>query len=239
MAFEVASELLDRYMIHARSTAVASHFAVAGEQIALRPHLFNQAEPYVSFHALFERGQHAVGPHLTFGPGPAVPDVSALFSQRHCRRLCFVWCVHSASIFLRPFAPPALPGFNATTDALTSASLPCRKRISLFHVRNLPTVPPPTTRDRPRSLVCFLSRAYRVSQPFVIESTPVPVGRIVIWASPLPSRLAAVTSRIEFVILRTSRSPPVAPHPASRRRSYLRLREAKPPLDGDLHPADS
>src|SRR5262249_43397321 len=39
--------------------------------------------------------------------------------------------------------------------------------------------------------------------------------------------------------LRTSHSPPVAPHPASRRRSYLRLREAKPPLDGDLHPAYS
>ena len=39
--------------------------------------------------------------------------------------------------------------------------------------------------------------------------------------------------------LRTDRSPPVAPHPASRRRSYLRLREAKPPLDGDLHPAGS
>ena len=30
-------------------------------------------------------------------------------------------------------------------------------------------------------------------------------------------------SRIEFVILQTGRSPPVAPHPASRRRSYLRL----------------
>jgi hypothetical protein len=30
--------------------------------------------------------------------------------------------------------------------------------------------------------------------------------------------------RIGFVILRTSRSPPVAPHPASRRRSYIRLR---------------
>jgi hypothetical protein len=39
--------------------------------------------------------------------------------------------------------------------------------------------------------------------------------------------------------LRTNRSPRVAPHPASRRRSYLRVREAKPPLDGDLHPANS
>src|ERR1700733_13261181 len=32
--------------------------------------------------------------------------------------------------------------------------------------------------------------------------------------------------------LRTVRSPPVALHLASRRRSYLRLRKAKPPSDG-------
>lgn len=43
------------------------------------------------------------------------------------------------------------------------------------------------------------------------------------WASPLPSRLATTTGRIEFVILRTSRSPPVALHPLSRGRSYFRL----------------
>ncbi len=37
-------------------------------------------------------------------------------------------------------------------------------------------------------------------------------------------RLAITPRRIEFVILRTASSPPVAPHPASQRRSYLRLR---------------
>lgn len=42
--------------------------------------------------------------------------------------------------------------------------------------------------------------------------------------SPCMSRLVAVPRRIEFVILRTDCSPPVALHPASRRRSYLRLR---------------
>jgi len=167
-----------------------------------------------------------------------------------------------SSTFLRPFAPPALPGFTATMDALTSDPGPYRRlpsmirsedarrnipaqthwgtarlwqprltvvadfpqdRISLLHVCDLPAVLSPTTHDRPRSLVCFLSEAYRVSWPSMAKNTPVPVGRIVIWASPLASRLATVTSRIEFVILRTSRSPPVAPHPASRRRSYLQL----------------
>jgi len=42
-------------------------------------------------------------------------------------------------------------------------------------------------------------------------------------ASPQMSRLAATCRRIGFVILRAAFSPPVAPHPASQRRSYLRL----------------
>jgi hypothetical protein len=41
--------------------------------------------------------------------------------------------------------------------------------------------------------------------------------------SPRMSRLVAAHRRIRFVILRAARSPPVALHPASRRRSYLRL----------------
>src|SRR6202020_262851 len=54
------------------------------------------------------------------------------------------------------------------------------------------------------------------------------------WASPLPSRLATATGRIEFAVvdkrqplLRTGRSPPVALPPASRRRSFLQLRGAR------------
>ena len=42
--------------------------------------------------------------------------------------------------------------------------------------------------------------------------------------SPWYRRLVAALRRIEFVILRTDTSLPIAPHPASRRRSYLRLR---------------
>jgi hypothetical protein len=42
--------------------------------------------------------------------------------------------------------------------------------------------------------------------------------------SPWYRRFIAALRRIEFVILRTDTSPPVAPHPASRRRSFLRLR---------------
>jgi hypothetical protein len=42
-------------------------------------------------------------------------------------------------------------------------------------------------------------------------------------ASPRMSRLAAAHRRIGFVILQAARSPPAASHPASRRRSCLRL----------------
>jgi len=42
-------------------------------------------------------------------------------------------------------------------------------------------------------------------------------------ASPHMSRLATRSRRNRFVILRTAGSPPVALHPASRRRSYLQF----------------
>jgi len=62
-----------------------------------------------------------------------------------------------------------------------------------------------------------------------------PTGDGVIWASPLGGRLATTTGRIEFVIiLRTNCSPPVASHPASRRRSYVRLQSSDQTLTRTL-----
>jgi hypothetical protein len=139
----------------------------------------------------------------------------------------------ASSTFLRPLAPPALLGFPATMDALTPLppGLGGRRpigpssaaQVSLLNVQNRPTVPSPTTPCRLRSLACFRSRAYRTCHGQSRQHIPAPVGRIVTWASPLASRLATTRGRIEFVILRPSRSPPVASHPVSRRRSYLRL----------------
>ena len=50
----------------------------------------------------------------------------------------------------------------------------------------------------------------------------------------IASRLAPVTGRIGFVFLRISGSPPVALHPLSRERSYLRLQAGCKP-DEDSH----
>jgi hypothetical protein len=93
-------------------------------------------------------------------------------------------------------------------------------QVSLFHASNLPVILSPTTCCRPRSLVWFLSETYRAVRP---SDRPHPFGTTASWASPLASRLATTTGRIEFVILRTNRSPPVALHPSLRRRSYVQL----------------
>ena len=53
-----------------------------------------------------------------------------------------------------------------------------------------------------------------------------PIGHGVTWASPTGCRLATTLSRIEFVILRTGCSPPVALHDVSRQRSYDRLQSS-------------
>ena len=52
------------------------------------------------------------------------------------------------------------------------------------------------------------------------------------WASPLTSRLATTTGRIEFVILRTDCSLPVALHLLLQERSYLQLMGSDQPMKG-------
>ena len=58
---------------------------------------------------------HQHGPDLSYGSSseatPAPPG--------HCARFDFRGSGHSPSTVLRPVAPPALPGFDATMDALT------------------------------------------------------------------------------------------------------------------------
>jgi hypothetical protein len=138
------------------------------------------------------------------------------------------------STSLHPFAPPALPGFVATMDALTPG-------------RSVTPFP-----GEPGSRLCrhpglSASRA-RSSEPPVsnhltapiVAFSPNPSAR---WAprwervrvSSSPSRLTGQPGRIEFVILRATRSPPVAPHLASRRRSYVQLQAGVGMPEEDLH----
>jgi hypothetical protein len=91
------------------------------------------------------------------------------------------WCRSlSSSTSLRPFAPPELPGFVATMDALTPERrlfLPVGSlsgirhmntvlsaQVSLLHVLNLLVIPSPTTCCVPGAWLGFLSEAYRVAR---------------------------------------------------------------------------
>ncbi len=93
---------------------------------------------------------------------------------------------------------------------------------------NLPIIPSPTTFRRPGAVSGFccvgLTGPPRCGRPFR--------GRASLglrhWLAGSPRRSAESSS----LALRTNRSPPVALHPASRRRSYLRLRAARTPRQG-------
>jgi hypothetical protein len=185
-------------------------------------------------------------------PGPQVrqqafrPRQRCLFTRAQYRG-CSGWAslngtrpglVHGfgrhVSTFLHPFAPPALPGFFTTMGALTPGRSALRSQTRREH----------RLWHRPGLSV---SRAWS-SEPSVsnhltapiVALSPNPSAR---WASRLwrvrvssfPSRLTGQPGRIEFVNLRTTRSPPVALHPASRRRSYDQLQAGVGMPEEDLH----
>ena len=226
-----------------------------------------------SAHSASERVQHTLVPHdtvhpLLWGWGLSGGDSP----EGHCRQSLDRSSVTPVFISLRPFAPPALPDFDATMDALTPAhrSVPevasvvsCLSRCPILH-RSLdccvwcspkPLFPRVVTvvMSRYPCFLCCTFRPFCLQPPlavlmrrlgFAASSVPsiaaLPLRSCPrtkrIWVSPLTSRLTTATGRIEFVsddrshpVLRTGRSLRVAPHPASRRRSYLRLRGTRHP----------
>ena len=146
---------------------------------------------------------------------------------------------HGTSTFLRSFARRALPRFIARMNALTPERPALRilirdnERRPYLRSGLLASCIKPSNRSASNHLL---------SPPGLVWFRPesLPRGLLtaslrdhgVIWASPLASRLATTTGRIEFVILRTSHSPPVALHPLSRGRSYVRLRSSNPTSTG-------
>ena len=130
-----------------------------------------------------------------------------------------------ASGFLRPFARRPLRRFIATMDALTSRSHSQTAGISLLHAHDLPDH---SVSNPPGPAAVGFTR---------YPSPPRPPAVRRVQASPFGSRLAEVSGRIEFVSLRTGRSPPVALHGASRPRSYRRLQAGERLPGGDFHPS--
>jgi hypothetical protein len=89
-------------------------------------------------------------------------------------------------------------------------------QVSLIHAIGLPTIPSPTIAERSASSGHVTHRRVRPRLPptkaFAKESSGL---RLCAAGSP------RYTDRIEFVILRTGRSPPVASHHASRLTSHF------------------
>jgi len=125
-----------------------------------------------------------------------------------------------------PFAPSPLRDFLATMGALTPAGLsPTTGQVSLIHASGPPIIPSPTTLGLP---------------PPLSHPTPQRVGLLTRVSPGFTSFQQArqLSGRIAFVILRTDRSPPAAPHPASRRRSCSRLQVGEGVPEEDFHLSD-
>jgi len=132
----------------------------------------------------------------------------------------------NAPTFLPPFAPRPLRRLNATMEALTPARLSPAHRSPCFTYRTFQTIPSPTTWCSPvgalHPLRCFQRDRSPISRPlaFSFSGGRRQTGsRLRHWPAGSPK----TPGRNGFVNLRTGRSPPVALHPASRRRSYSRL----------------
>ena len=163
-------------------------------------------------------------------------------------------CIHPPS--WPPFAPPELPGFVATMGPLTSeppvlltgrfpegnpaherrsvcgSGLPASRRriVRPFHLQP----PVAVLEDRFWFRLRGLPRHRTESRASTFTCLRVSVG-LRHWLAGSPR----TTGRIEFVILRTGRSPPVALHPLSQGRSYSRIQGSEPNPGEDLHLANS
>jgi len=112
------------------------------------------------------------------------------------------------------------------------------RQVSLFIALDLPTIPPSTTLCH--FPITAFARYFRRMGCRVYPPGQTSWGRAerrhAIKGSPLASRLPDRLGRIRFVILRTGRSPPVASHPSSRRRSYCQLQVRNVNLVGTSTP---
>jgi hypothetical protein len=141
------------------------------------------------------------------------------------------------STSLHPFAPPALPGFVATMGALTPVR---RLFVSLSGTMN--------------SAWTRAGLSASCAWPSDHSASNHPVGPVIALSHyPSASRASgSLRSGLRLTLagsprdkaessslaLRTGRSPPVAPHPASRRRSYVQLQAGECVPEEDFHLSD-
>jgi len=153
-------------------------------------------------------------------------ETSTGTARRHWAEGWYAAVHPRSSTFLRPFAPGPLQallrsyGRSDSCPPGSSAFLRHEHRlygeqVSLLHTHDLPAILSPTTCARsvsPRHVTCWW-----------IEPRGLPHEAGLTGNSGLRHSLADSphpAGRIEFLIVRTGRSPPAAPQPVLRRRSW-------------------
>jgi hypothetical protein len=156
---------------------------------------------------------------------------------RHSRRLVFCSLTYNPSTSLRTLRSIPVTGlhryYGRSDSCSGGSSVPyrqhehrlCPEQVSLLHAPELPIPLSPTTHQSLDAAFARYPLARRVSRFLG--------SRLHLYSAGSP----ALAGRIEFVILRMDRSPPAAPHPASRRRSCSRLQAGERMPEGDLHPS--
>jgi hypothetical protein len=215
-------ERFSRIRLSSRQFPHRECLAACGLCDSEQPDIREEERPASFLDAAYQRRHHAFhqAKASTLGSRGRDPSgVCDLLSPRgHCRRFVLLGHGLLASTFLPPFPEP---GFAArashgsrrisTMRALTPGGLAHGRQVSPLTPLCLPGIPSPTTWRVPNVAFSVTSAPRSGHRPS---------------ASPYGRRLANTPCRNRFVILRATHSPPVALHPASRRRSYLRLHGA-------------
>ena len=185
-----------------------------------------------------EHSMHFNEPQHPFGPERRVNRwrASLLSPFGHSHWCCPHRSALFESTFLHPFAPSPLRDFFAPMGALTPAqpgssglssmnSGSFSEQVSLIHASGL----------LDHSVSNHLMRHCRRFHTLPFSST---ASRFRSRLRPCIAGSPITPGRIEFVILRTGRSPPAAPHHASLRRSCIRLQAGERLPEEDSHLSD-
>ena len=221
-----------------------------------------QQQP-VSFAPSCEGSQHAWPSGRSFQLRSASGAFSGWSSPRgHSMRQC--WCgvpvVHASTFLcsLRSTPVTEFQRYYGHSDSYFQKSLEGLSTMLQRYYGHSDSCPAGSSRHLPMSLVCDAPRQvslihaqchhdHSVSKhptwrshrfdtlPLSATACRTRRSRLRHWLAGSPH----TPGRIEFVILRTDRSPPAAPHPASRRRSCSRLQAGERMPEEDFHLSDS
>src|SRR5262245_1160691 len=239
---QISFVVFNRLMIYARRSLISFDFRPSRVQVRQPVDLVYQAVPFAASDSVrFQSGQHPWRPDTGFDPLPwrgvgVSARVSHLGQWEQCCLPNVYFHVSTFLCSLRSAPVTELHRYYGHSDSCAAGSSRTKPmnscfdsaQVSLLNAHHLPDHSavnhplPPGHRFNtlPLSVTGFRSLSERSGLHLCTAGS---------------SRTAG---RITFVILRTDRSPPVAPHPVSRRRSYLWLQAGERLPEEDFHLSD-